>query len=32
MKALDEVLEQCARREHHVGKGFIQDGVIDPAR
>jgi hypothetical protein len=32
MKALEEVLEQWARREHHAGKGFIQDGIIDPAR
>ena len=32
VNALEEVLDKWAQREHHADKGFIRDGIIDPAR
>src|SRR2546425_11409725 len=29
---LDELLSSWSVREHHRGKGFISDGIIDPTR
>jgi hypothetical protein len=28
----EALLDEWAKRDHHVGKGFIRDGIIDPAR
>jgi hypothetical protein len=32
MRTNKQILEELSKKEHHIGKGFISDGIIDESR